>query len=84
MLKVNYVIYFSELRDLFTDKTKMNFAQAVKGRITRSVKLQTIRSAAQTEFGRDINEAEENILFQNIDLSELYDNVQKVTVIFCT
>ena len=83
MLIVN-VINFSELRDLFTEKEKMNFAQAVKGRITRSLKLQTIRSSAQTELGRDIAEAEENILLQNIGLNELYDNVQKVTEIFCT
>ena len=56
----------------------MNFAQAVKGRITRSVKQQTILSAAHTELGRDITAAEENLLLQTFGLNEIYERSQKV------
>ena len=56
----------------------MNFAQAVKGPITRSAKQQTILSAAHTEFGRDITAAEKNLLLQIFGLNEIYERLQKV------
>ena len=58
----------------------MNFAQAVKGRLTRSVKLQAICCAAQTELRRDLTTSEKNILLQNIGLDELYSKQLKVTI----
>ena len=58
----------------------MNFAEAVKGRITRSTKLETIRSAAQTEFGRDITGNEETLLLGKFGLNDIYVKFKKVII----
>ena len=56
----------------------MNFAAAVKGRVSTSAKLHTVKSCWETEFCKKMTDADRTNLHKFFSLNETYDNVQKV------
>ena len=56
----------------------MNFAAAVKGCVSASVKLQTVKSSWETEFCRSMTDADKKNLHKFFSLNDTYENVQKV------
>ena len=56
----------------------MNFARAVKGRLTRSNIFEAIQSQAETELGRMITKEEQNLIFAKDPPSVVLDQIQKV------
>ena len=58
----------------------MNFAQAVKGRLTRSATVGAIQSQAETELGRKLKKEEEDQIFSHSPPKEVLLQIQKVLV----
>ena len=57
----------------------MEFSEALKSQVTPSIKIHTIQSSWETEYGREITETDWTNLHKFFSLNEIYSNVQKVT-----
>ena len=57
----------------------MEFSEALKSQVTPSIKIHTIQSSWETEYGREITETDWTNLHKFFSLDEIYSNVQKVT-----
>ena len=57
---------------------KMNFAQVLRGPITRFRKIKEIYSAGETELGRKMTDVEFNSIITNFSLNNAYNYLQKV------
>jgi hypothetical protein len=57
---------------------KMNFAQALRGPITRFGKIKEIYSAGETELGRKMTDVEFNSIITIFSLNNAYNYLQKV------
>ena len=60
----------------------MNFAQALRGPITRFGKVQEIYSAGETELRRKMTDKEFNSIITNFSLNNTYNYLQKVKQIY--
>ena len=60
----------------------MNFAQALKGPITRLRKIQEIHSAGEIEIGRKMTDSEFNSIITNFSLNNAYNYLKKVKLFF--
>jgi hypothetical protein len=56
----------------------MNFAQVLRGPITRFAKIQEIHSAGETELGRKMTDVEFNSIITHSSLNSVYNYLQKV------
>ena len=56
----------------------MNYSQALKGPLTRSVKTQEIHSAGETELGRKMTDLEIDAILTKFSLNSTYNYLQKV------
>jgi hypothetical protein len=58
----------------------MNYAQALKGRKTRSYLLNAVQSQAETEIGRKLSKDEASKLLQRFPIECIYDATHKVNM----
>ena len=56
----------------------MNFARAVRGRLSRSNIFEAIQAQAETELGRMISKDEQNLIFNKNPPSVVLEQIQKV------
>ena len=58
----------------------MSYAQAVKKINSKDSEIRTIRSQAETELGKELNETEESLLLSRFNQEQLCDHIQKVHI----
>ena len=58
----------------------MNFARAVKGRLTRNVILREVDSQSEIELGRHLDPAEKKSLFSKYPQEQVLDRIQQVNI----
>ena len=56
----------------------MNYSQALRGPLTRSVKIQEIHLAGETEIGRKMTDVEIDAILTKFSPNSTYDYLQKV------
>ena len=62
----------------FRNFGKMNFSQAVKGRLTRTGTLREIDSQSETEIGRHLDPVEKKSLFDKYSPQFVLHRIQQV------
>jgi hypothetical protein len=58
----------------------MDFARAVKGRLTQNVLLRELDSQSEIELGRHLNPAEKKSLFSKFPQQHVLDSIQQVNI----
>ena len=63
-------------------RNKMSYANAVKGRVTRSSMKYYVLSQAELELSRPLNKGEEATLFEMFSTEDIFNRIHKVCIIY--